>query len=1043
VKNLYEALSGGRGVRRRLGWTALLFLLGSVIAVAGQSTSATLTGTVVDPTSALLPGANIELVQIDGLVRRSALSTADGTFVIPVLPPGRYVLRASLQGFSSAELRDLVLNVNDRVAVRVEMGVPSRGERVTVTAESQRISSSPAVSTVVDRQFVENLPLSGRSFQALLELTPGVVLTRAGSLSEGGQFSVNGQRTNSNYFTIDGVSANAGIIASSTSTPAQSGSGVFPTLTALGGTNSLVSVDALQEFRIQTSTYAPEFGRTPGGQISLVTRSGSNRPTGSVFEYFRDEALDANDWFANRIGGKKPDLLQHDFGGVLGGPLVRNRTFAFGSYEGLRLRQPTSKSILVPSIATRQNAPPALQPLLNVFPIPNGPDRDGGLAEYLASYSDESRFDSTSVRVDHKATDSLSLFGRAGYAPSYTRARGSNLANVATSTRNNTTGTLGTTWVVSNRLVHDFRINYSENDAPFFAQPDGFGGGTVPPQDVFHPDRSPDLAFFSFVFNGASWSWGTGTNYVQRQMNAVHTLALVTASHDMKFGVDYLRTTPLLSGRGGRGTEIFNTNLAGLAQSIGNYSVTDGGREPLSVLFSSLSVFAQDNWKPVSRLTVTYGLRWEFVPTVRAVDGPNAVTLNNIDDPYGGHVSVATRDTPLWRTRYNNIAPRVGASVVLSDAPGAQLILRGGFGIFYDLGFGQVASAYRLYPFFGSKNLSDVRYPFAPSVLQMPSPDPPVSIVMMDPQLRLPFTYQWNASVERALGTRQTFSIGYVAADGRRLLRRERYNINLVEWPTTTTGVFINKNQSYSDYRSVQFQFQRRLHRGLQAVVSYTFGRSRDTASSDAATGIPAERIPPALDYGYSDFDVRHVFSSAVTYQMPELTGSSLWRSIAGNWGFDVMVRARSGYPINIGVNVPFPPDTETARPNVVPGQSFWFEDSTAPGGRRLNGFAFSRPAANTQGDLPRGLIRGFNARQVDAALRREIRLSAWLRLQLRFEMFNLLNTPNFADPAGVQLGSLASGTSSQMLGRSLGGLSPLYQIGGPRSTQIAAKLLF
>ena len=204
---------------------------------------------------------------------------------------------------------------------------------------------SAAVSTVVDRQFAENLPLNGRSFQTLIQLTPGVVLTTSSYASDG-QFSVNGQRADSNYWMVDGVSANIGVSSSSAATDTLSGSlGGF---SAQGGTNSLVSVDAMQEFRIQTSTFAPEFGRTPGGQISIVTRSGTNQFHGTAFDYFRNDVLDANNWFNGTSTTPplpKAEERQNDFGGTFGGPIIKDRTFFFFSYEGLRLRLPQTALI--------------------------------------------------------------------------------------------------------------------------------------------------------------------------------------------------------------------------------------------------------------------------------------------------------------------------------------------------------------------------------------------------------------------------------------------------------------------------------------------------------------------------------------------------------------------------------------------------------------------------------------------------------------------------------------------------------------------------
>src|SRR5206468_3105713 len=243
-------------------------------------------------------------------------------------------------------------------------------ETINVEAGASLVNTeSGTVSTVIDRPFVENLPLNGRSFQTLIMLTPGVVTT-ATFFADQGQFSVNGQRADANYFTVDGVSANFGVTGYIALV--QTASGALPALSASGGTNSLVSVDAMQEFRIQTSSFAPEYGRTPGGQVSIVTRAGTNALHGTLFEYFRNDRLDARDWFVNFNALPKPAERQNDFGGVLGGPIVKDKTFFFFSYEGLRLRQPSTQQSVVPDASSRQQAPAAMRPYLNVYPIANG-----------------------------------------------------------------------------------------------------------------------------------------------------------------------------------------------------------------------------------------------------------------------------------------------------------------------------------------------------------------------------------------------------------------------------------------------------------------------------------------------------------------------------------------------------------------------------------------------------------------------------------------------------------------------------------------------
>jgi hypothetical protein len=312
----------------------------------------------------------------------------------------------SKQGFQTVTLTGITLNTQDNLSRNFTLQVGSVSESVTVNGSGVNINTTDAsVGTVVDQQFVKNIPLNGRSFQSLIALVPGVVIVPAlGTTNTAGQFSVNGQRSSANSFMVDGVSANFGAAAGSFGGVQSSGN--LPGLCALGTTQSLVSVDAMQEFRIQTSTYAAEFGRQPGGQISIVTRSGTSAFHGSAFEYFRHDALDANDRFANRNGQPKPKERQNDFGGTVGGPLPygsKKKTFFFFSYEGLRLEQPQFNLTNVPTVSMRQQTAPALQPLLNAFPLPNGKDLGNGLAELNIGYSDPSR--SGGSRVQQQSDD--------------------------------------------------------------------------------------------------------------------------------------------------------------------------------------------------------------------------------------------------------------------------------------------------------------------------------------------------------------------------------------------------------------------------------------------------------------------------------------------------------------------------------------------------------------------------------------------------------------------------------------------------------------
>src|SRR5712692_1390825 len=317
----------------------VLCLLTIVSSSVGQTETATLSGLITDPQGKVVPGVAVEVTNVDTNLTVHQSTNSAGLYVAVGLKPGRYRVSVTKEGFRRIDLTALVLNVQDVLSRNFQLQLGPVMASITVVADSANVNTTDgAVGTVVDRQFAENIPMNVRSFQSLIQLAPGVALT-ANNGNDTGQFSVNGQRPNANYWTVDGASANIGISASAT--PGSGIAGTLGSTSVLGGTNSLVSVDALQEFRIQTSTYAPEFGRTPGGQISIVTRSGTNQFHGTAFDYLRNDALDANDWFngfTNNPPLPKAEERQNDFGGTFSGPIVKGKTFLFFSYEGLRLR---------------------------------------------------------------------------------------------------------------------------------------------------------------------------------------------------------------------------------------------------------------------------------------------------------------------------------------------------------------------------------------------------------------------------------------------------------------------------------------------------------------------------------------------------------------------------------------------------------------------------------------------------------------------------------------------------------------------------------
>jgi hypothetical protein len=1038
----------------------VLLLIGSVETIFAQSATATLTGTVTDETGAVVAGATVVVTDLAKQLERQTTTNSDGFFIVPQLLPSRYKIKVQRTGFATAELPDVALNVGDQSSIRIQLKVAQVGETVTIT-EASLVSEAPAVATLVNRQFVENQPLNGRSFQTLVELSPGVVITPS-NLVTPGQFSVNGQRAGSNYFTVDGVSANFG--SSASTTLYETAGGGVPSYSSQGSTASLASVDAVQEFSIQTSTYAPEFGRQPGAQVQLVTRSGTNDFHGSLFEYLRNDKFDANNFFANANNLKRPPIRQNDFGGVIGGPVLlpksafgplaydgRNRTFFFFSYEGVRLRTPfVTVPLQVPSLAARQGATGVLRDILNAFPLPTGAPLAAtpNAAPYQAAFSKPSTLDATSFRIDQNFGPKLSLFGRVNHAPSVTdeRARFCAASCVARLDHKTDTYTAGATMTFGARLSNDLRVNYSKagvNQSYFI---DNFGGAIVPPQASLYPSFTSGPQGYIYIEVDPSGentiSDGLFSDQKQRQFNVVNNLSYTVGGHALKFGVDYRRLAPTADSGTYRRNFIF-PNITSLVGGVAPTASLVGIDAVLRPIYQNFSAYAQDTWRTTSRLTLTYGLRYEVNPAPSEKDGREPVTVLTLNNP----TSLAPRGTRFYETTFNNFSPRVGASYQLSQKHGT--VVRGGFGVFYDLGYNFTGTAFSttLYPNARTLGLTNQMFTSPTAAVQPPavSANPPYPrIFAYQRDFKLPYTLQYNIAIEQAIGASNVLKATYVGANGRRLGR-----VTTLVNPGFFTRIDAVTNDATSDYHGLQLQYQRRLSKGLQALVSYTFAKSLDIVSEESFQNrqSPTGRFDPKQDRGPSSFDLRHAFNAAISYAIPSPFADGAGKAIFGGFGLDTIVRARSATPVNVlSGRDPFGLGfTTVSRPDLVAGQPLYLKDPSFAGGIRFNPAAFDGVtpiAQGRQGTLGRNVLRGFSANQIDVALRRDFKLVESLNMQFRLDAFNLFNRANFANPNGI-LTSALFGRATQMLSSGLGGMSPLYQIGGPRSLQLALKLQF
>jgi hypothetical protein len=1036
-----------------------------------QTNYATLNGQVVDAQNAVIPDAAVTIISTTTAVQRQTASNKDGSFTFPSLQPGTYSLRAEHEGFASMDVTDLTLHTADNLAVVVKLKVGSVKQTVTVSGETT--NDSPAISMTVTREFIENMPLNGRSFQDLIQLAPGTVS------SQNGYYSINGQRTDSNNYTVDGVSANLGGYNNNASLGSNSGAGLSgssPSQTILGTTQSLASVDSLQEFTIQTSGYAAEYGRNPGGQVQFTTRSGGNEIHGTLFEYFRNTIFDANSYENNYYGDPKTAEHQNDFGGTTGGPVIipklyngKNKTFYFFSYEGLRLLLPAFESEYVPTQAFRNWASPNVQPFLNAAPLPsaNSPGNHDGCtvpdpttgqptacdALFSYGYSYPSRLNNIGMRVDHNLGKRLHAFVRYADTPS-SEIEGAQ--QVETYAINTHTWTAGLAANITSNLLDDLRFNYSR-DGEEWVNSLRSVGGSVPwarnllipaAYDTIYAAGLPLIEVRGTSLRVTDNVSGHGT--VQHQYQLIDSLTWTRGQHSLKFGGDWRRLTPTWTSEP-YSSEAELVSLPAIQEGYAS-DVYISVEAPGQPVLDNLSLYAQDHWRISPRLSIDYGLRWEFNPPPGPSNGlyPATLTSNNL-----ATAQLAPLGTPPFKTNYHSFAPRFGFAWNAIPSRSHPLTVRGGFGIFFDAGQSAAANAYTgNYPFtVTGPTQTAVPLPLSSAALAPPSLNAPLTppypyLPLTDPGLTLPYTEQWNLSIDEMVNAKNTLTASYVGNSGRKLLFAQLYD-SVSANPNFTQLLFTN-NGSQSSYNALQIQDTGRIASGLDLVASFTLAHALDNASNDDSNYSPI--------YGNSDYDVRRVFNLALNYQTSTVGGSHWMQAVTHSWLLANRFSTQSGYPVtNIvqsyldlpnGSEAEYVPDLVPGVPIYLHGRAADVDGEPVPGNWRLNPVAFAAVPTDAdgnpirQGTLGRNYVRNPSFWTLNTALQRSFPIYERLRLNFRAEAFNVFNHPNLSNPDST----LSDTTFGELVGGSaatIGSGNALYAMGSARSLQFSLHLQF
>jgi len=1054
----------------------LLVLLSLASSAHAQTHRGSVRGTVSDPNHAVIPGAKIGLMNVDTHENRIATSNADGEYAITSLPAGNYFLTVQAAGFERFPQR-LELRVNQELRADITMEVA----RVSIIAAHATIFSpnelkkdSTSLGTVIENRQVEGLPLDGRNFFELGLLVPGAAPAApgsAGSVRGDFSFSVNGAREDGNNFLLDGVY------------------NVDPKLNTYG---VRPPIDAIREFEMLTSSYDAAFGRNPGAQVNVVLKSGSNDFHGSVFEFYRNGALDARNFFAPS-GEPKPKYLRNQFGGSIGGPIKRDRTFFFSDYEGTRSREGITRVTNVPTALERAGnfsqslfgipidpftglpfSGGVIDPLrihsvgraiAALYPLPN---RNVPFQNFVSSPTQRDRNDSFDARLDHRLADRAQLtfrysFGDRNLFESFTGSTFSLVPGFGDTVRRRSQNAMAAlTFVLTPNLVNETRVALSRVAASVTQEASRLNPDVGLPVISSNP-RDAGLSFITVTgFSPLGDEGNNPQNSVTNVYQVLDAANYVRGKHLIKFGAD-LRFAQQNAFRDveSRGRLQFSpfAQISGNALAdllLGFPLLTSVARvdNPQHLRTQSYNFYVNDSFRIRPRLTLNAGLRYEYnTPPVDTADRANVY-----DVATRTLVPVGTNGVPRsgFTPDKNNFAPRVGFAWTLGEDQ--RTVVRAGYGVYYDQS--SLAPGEALYfnsPFFDNNIFFSLpglpltlSNPF-PSFFPFPLPD---SALAIQRDLRTAYMQHWNLNVQRELPGNSILEIAYVGSKGTKLLTARDINqpqpsalppgLPFVPRPNPQfDDIDLLESRANSNYHSLQARFQQRLSNGLAALVSYTWSKSIDDASnffsSAGDPNFPQNSYDARSERGRSNFDVRHRLSASYSYDLPfgkgrRYLGDSGWVStILSGWQTFGIVTLQTGRPFTVALLSEID-NSGTGRSILGFGAN---DRPNVLGDPNLsqrspqqwfNQSAFAFPPRGTFGDAGRNILEGPGYRNVNASLVKNTSLSERLNLQIRAEVFNLFNHQNFNLPDNF----LGSPTFGQ-----------ITSARDPRHIQFGLKLLF
>ena len=1087
----------------------VLFLLLTAPALVCQTFRGTILGTVTDTSGAVLPNAKVAVRQVATGLERTTLTTGDGSYAVPELPIGSYTVTISASGFQTAITREVVVDVASERRVDAQLKAGQVSEIVEVSSDTLPLveTTSAELGGTLTTKTIENLPVNGRDYTKLIYLNPGVsgspdqISDSPGSF---GTFSMNGSRGRSNNFLLDGTDMNDGF----RNDPAINEAGVF------GDPATILPIDAVAELRV-LSNYEAEYGRNSGAVVNIVTKSGTNQFHGSGLEFLRTGQMGARNFF-NNVGGKNP-FHNNQFGGALGGPIAKDKTFFYLDYEGQRESGaqaglscvPDPKQIAADN-ATNGAPNSVIAALLkrNPWPTPNLPVAsddsgcpNGGNLSTATRF--KNRVDSVIAKIDHNFNSNNLLTGRYYFGDSdqsfpFAQLAGGLLPgfNTVTPTRVQLVS-LSYVKIVNPHQVNEARLGWNR-----------FAEGFFPEDRVFNPSSIglntgataydyglPKISVAGFSVIGATA--GVPRDRVDSNWHFIDNYSWKADKSDIKFGYEFRRTTIAITQDSNfRGKLTFDT-LSDFLQGVPSGGSQAQGRSRRHSVENNNSLYLQDSYRATPRLTLNFGMRWDYFGVVSERD--NLFFRFNPATDSLQRIGVSGGPSNLYEPDYNNFAPRVAFAYDLTGQ--GKTVVRGGWGLFYDAFSQDIFLGHLPYncvfcpgPAYAGVGPAAISFASATGTLASNAPvysgpAPLGDFFSVNPNIRTPYVQNFNLNLQRQISSKAVAQVGYVGTKGTKLFRFRDINQPSQAAITASdlaTGVssygvprpfsslfYINQEESTatSIYHSLQASLRLSGLHGLTSQLNYVYSHSIDNASDSEDfipnAAQPSNSLAPKLERGNSNFDIRNRFTWNFSYEFPSAKGSHA--KLTDGWGLDGVLSLQDGQPFSFNYN--FEGDYSGA------GEGFDRPDLVGPvryGSAPFNFIdltSFRTPctmaagttdAADTDcvagtrhfGNLGRNSLRGPSFKEFNASIFKNTALSEHVMLQIRAEFFNLFNHPNFAnpelpnfiaDPAVNGLDAAGRGIGSYALTATgdVGIGNPFLGGGGPRGLQLAAKITF